>query len=211
MKEIASRKSESERVIVYVDGFNLYFGMVNAGYTKYKWLDLQKLSQNLLKESQVLIEIKYFTSKITGNKDKQQRQKKYLEALLEGGIKIFFGHYQKAHIKCQNCGYSWVTYNEKMTDVNIASEMLNDAVNDRFDMAMLISGDSDLLPPIQSIHSSYKDKRVFVAFPPKRSNDSIAEKAKGSFIIGRKKIADSQFPNEVIKKDGFILTKPGKW
>jgi hypothetical protein len=55
------------------------------------------------------------------------------------------------------------------------------------------------------------NKRVFVAFPPKRSNDSIAKQAKGSFIIGRKKLADSQFPNELTKKDGYVLTKPKEW
>jgi uncharacterized LabA/DUF88 family protein len=211
MTKIASKKSTLERVIVYIDGFNLYFGMNEAGYARYKWLNLYLLSENLLKNDQILVEVKYFTSKITNNSKKEVRQKIYLEALNEVGVRIYLGHYQKTNIKCFYCGNSWVSFNEKMTDVNIATEMLNDAVNDRYDMAMLISGDSDLLPPIKLIHKSYGDKRVFVAFPPRRSNYSIKENAKGSYIIGRKKIADSQFSTIIHKKDGYVLTKPKEW
>jgi len=98
-----------------------------------------------------------------------------------------------------------------MTDVNIANQMLIDAYQDNCDMAMLISGDSDLVPPIKTIHKNFKNKRVFVAFPPKRHNNSVALVAKGSIVIGRKKLVDSQFGEEVKKKDGFILKKPDDW
>jgi len=39
---------KKERVIVYVDGFNLYFGLLEAGFVNCKWLDLNKLAHNLL-------------------------------------------------------------------------------------------------------------------------------------------------------------------
>ncbi len=98
-----------------------------------------------------------------------------------------------------------------MTDVNIATQILIDAYQDKYDMAMLISGDSDLVPPIKAIHDNFKSKRVFVAFPPKRHNNTVALQAKGSMIIGRKKLVNSQFPKEVTKKDGFVLKKPKEW
>ena len=98
-----------------------------------------------------------------------------------------------------------------MTDVNIATQILIDAYQDKYDMAMLISGDSDLVPPIKAIHGLFMNKRVFVVFPPKRHNTSMALVAKGSIMIGRKKLADSQFDNEVPKADGFILRKPKEW
>ena len=47
--------------------------------------------------------------------------------------------------------------------------------------------------------------------PPKRHNASVAKVAKGSMVIGRKKLLDSQLPNEVTKKDGFVLKKPTSW
>lgn len=47
----ASLMEKKERVIAYVDGFNLYFGMKDAGFEAYKWLDLILLSKNLLKSN----------------------------------------------------------------------------------------------------------------------------------------------------------------
>ncbi len=207
----ASSQIEKERVQVYVDGFNLYFGMLEAGFDNCKWLNLKKLSINLSKPHQELAGVKYFTSRVSNNPDKQKRQVTYLEALDSFGVTILYGHYQKNTIECGRCGNIWPSYNEKMTDVNIATQMLIGAYQDQYDMAMLISGDSDLGPPIRQIHALFQQKRVFVAFPPKRHNQSVALVAKGSMLIGRKKLAESQFDEAVIKKDGYILHKPVDW
>ena len=202
---------KKERIIVYIDGFNLYFGMKQAGFDNFKWLNIRALSESLLKPGQEIVGIKYFTSRVSNNPDKQKRQSTYIEALETVGIKIYYGHYQRDAIECRRCNNVWANYNEKMTDVNIATQMLVDAYQDNYDMAMLISGDSDLVPPIKAIHDLFKQKRVFVAFPPKRYNNSVALVAKGSMTIGRKKLMDHQFPPEVIKPDGFVLVKPVDW
>lgn len=47
MTNVISAK-KVERTIVYVDGFNLYFGMLEAGFQNCKWLDIKKLVNNLL-------------------------------------------------------------------------------------------------------------------------------------------------------------------
>lgn len=203
--------TKKERVVVYIDGFNLYFGMLDAGFDNCKWLNLKLLVENLLQSNQELIEVKYFTSSVSNNPDKQRRQITYIEALQAVGVKIYYGNYQSDKIECRRCGNVWPTYNEKMTDVNIATQILIDAYQDKYDMAMLISGDSDLVPPMRAVHEIFKNKRVFVAFPPKRHNSSVALNAKGSLTIGRKKLVDSQFPEQVPKTDGFILHKPKDW
>ena len=203
--------NKKERIVVYVDGFNLYFGMKDAGLDNCKWLDLNKLVNNLLKPTQELVLIKYFTSRVNNNPDKQKRQTTYIEALESRGIKVFYGHFQSGFLECKRCGDIRPTYNEKMTDVNIATQMIIDAYQDRYDMAMLISGDSDLVPPIKAIHECFAQKRTFVAFPPKRYNSSVSAVAKGSLTIGRKKLIDSQFPEGVLKNDGFVLRKPKEW
>lgn len=77
----ANFKPKKERVVVYIDGFNLYFGIIDAGFEKYKWLNLNLLSKNLLRPDQELSGIKYFTSRISNNPDKQKRQSTYIEAL----------------------------------------------------------------------------------------------------------------------------------
>ena len=113
-----------ERVQVYVDGFNLYFGMLEAGFDYCKWLNLKLLATNLLKPNQELVCVKYFTSRVSDNPDKQKRQTTYIEALESEGVHILYGHYQRNAIECKRCGNIWASYNEKMTDVNIATQML---------------------------------------------------------------------------------------
>ena len=97
---------KKERVIVYVDGFNMYFGILEAGYLNCKCLDISKLVNNLIQVSQELIEIKYFTSRVSNNPDKQKRQTTYIEALESVGIKIYYGHYQRERLCSVGTGSS---------------------------------------------------------------------------------------------------------
>ena len=203
--------ADKERVIAYIDGFNLYFGMRDAGYDNSRWLDIKKLIQNLLKSNQELVAVKYYTSRVSNDPDKQKRQSTYIDALESTDVKIFYGNYQNSTIECKRCLNVWRKANEKMTDVNIATAIIVDAFQDEYDMAMLISGDSDLVPPMREVHKLFKNKRVFVAFPPKRHNSSVSAIAKGSLQIGRKKLADSQFSEEVESKSGYILKVPTNW
>lgn len=198
-------------VIVYVDGFNLYFGMKESGYGIYKWLNIKNLVTGFLTANQNLVDLKYFTSRVTNNPLKQKRQATYIEALETTGIKVIYGMYKAKDYDCKNCGHTWQIPNEKMTDVNIATQMLIDAFTDKFDTAILISGDSDLVPPIKSIHKLFPEKSVSVWFPPSRHTHSVASAAKGSLMLGRKTLKSNQFPIEVTKSDGYVLHKPASW
>lgn len=204
-------KNIEERVLAYVDGFNLYFGMREAGYDHCRWLNVQKLIVNLLKPHQILIGVKYFTSRVSHNPDKQKRQSTYIDALESTDIKIIYGNYQDGSTECNRCGHKWRTAKEKMTDVNIATNIIIDAYKNEYDLAILVSGDSDLTPSIREVHTIFKNKRVFIAFPPKRHNNSMALVAKGSEIIGKKRLLDAQFEEHVSSKTGYLLTKPIGW
>lgn len=204
-------EQKTERVIAYVDGFNLYFGMKDSGFKNCRWLDIYQLAKSLLKSNQALVGVKYFTSRVTNNPDKQKRQSTYIDALESTSVEIIYGKYQDGTQECKRCGNVWLAAKEKMTDVNIATAIMVDAFQDSYDMAMLISGDSDLTPPIHNVHRLFKNKRVFIAFPPKRHNISMAHAARGSETIGRKKLVDAQFPEQLKSKTGFTLTKPAGW
>ena len=96
-----------------------------------------------------------------------------------------------------------------MTDVNIAVEILSDAYDDKFDRALIISGDGDLVPPIRKVASM--GKRVTVAFPPRRISYKLRDVANDSLIIGRGNLSKGRFPQTVRKPNGFELTCPVKW
>jgi len=167
---------------------------------------------NLLKENQRLVMTKYFTSRISGPPDKTKRQGIFLETLgTLSNFHIFYGHYLTNTIECQKCGAVFAKPNEKMTDVNIAVEMLTDAFQNKFDTGILISADSDIIAPIKKVKELFADKKIVVAFPPARSSFALKKIANASFVIGRKMLAKSVFPEEVAKPDGFILKRPEHW
>ena len=112
---------------------------------------------------------------------------------------------------CRGCGASYQTYNEKMTDVNIAVEVMADAFQDRFDTALLISADSDLTAPVTTTLRLFPGKRVVAAFPPARSSEELKKVVSAYFTIGHGVFAKSLFPEQVQRTDGFVLTRPSSW
>ena len=73
-----------ERVIVYIDGFNLYYGLRSKGWRRYYWLDCARLARNILTPNQHLALVRYFTARISGSAgdpQKPKRQSVFLEAL----------------------------------------------------------------------------------------------------------------------------------
>ena len=55
------------RTVVYVDGFNLYFGCLKG--TQWKWLDLVALFESVLPKKYEIVVVKYFTAKVPGRTD----------------------------------------------------------------------------------------------------------------------------------------------
>lgn len=214
-----ARDSETEarpaerRVMVYVDGFNLYYGLRTKGWRRYYWLDMRALSENLMRPGQRLAGVRYFTARITGNEQaKRRRQSTYLEALeARGGVDIHYGHFLSKQRECRSCGRRWTVYEEKMTDVNIAVALLGEAHDDLFDTAVVVSADSDLSAPVEAVIERYGDKRVITVFPPRRRSDRLRRAASASFTLGRRVLKDSQMPDRVVKADGFMLERPQRW
>jgi uncharacterized LabA/DUF88 family protein len=98
-----------------------------------------------------------------------------------------------------------------MTDVNIAVQMMGDAFDDAFDVALVVSGDSDLTTPIRRVRERFADKRVIVAFPPRRHSAELKRAAHGFLAIGEDKLRASQLPDRLTKPDGFVITRPPSW
>ncbi len=218
------KSPHKQRIIVYVDGFNLYFGMKNAGYTRYYWLDVTTLSRSLLKTNQRLISTKYFTARISGPKrndsqrkteyltKKQERQTTYLDALNTlDDFKMYEGQYLAKQRTCHQCGSQWTTHEEKMTDVNIATELLVDAFQDKYDTALLISADSDLVSPVLAVQELYPEKRIIAAFPPERHSHRLKEAASAQISVGRANLAKSQLPESISLPNGHNLRRPKGW
>jgi uncharacterized LabA/DUF88 family protein len=220
----AEKQKQPQRVVSYADGFNLYFGLRDAGYQRFLWLNVDDLSQRLIRDDQELVATKYFTARISGGvpadspgrrverDDSRKRQATYLDALgTIPDLRIFEGQFLAGEVKCNNCGATWSKFEEKMTDVNIATELLVDAFANRFDVALLIAADSDLVPPVRAVRRHFPHKRVVVAFPPERYSKELKDFANGQLMISRGRLKKSQFSDELVTETGFVLKRPEKW
>ena len=177
-----------------------------------RWLDLKGMCESLTKKHQQLDLVRYFTTRVKNNPGASQRQGTFIDALeARGGIKIDYGHFLSKKTKCHSCGNEWTSSEEKKTDVNIAIRLLEDAHDGRFDTAIVVSGDSDLAPAIQSILSRTPKKRVVVAFPPKRHSSELQRVASGHFKIPRKSILSNHLPAVVTTPSGRPLKAPEGW
>ena len=204
-----------QRVAAYIDGFNLYYGLRDRGWRRYFWLDIRQLSENLLIPNQYLVGVRYFTTEVVrdfNSSGRFMRQRTFLEATeLLQKVTIHYGYHLAKTMSCSNCGSTWKTYEEKMTDVNIAVELLGDAQDNVFDTAIIVSADSDLAGPVRAVGERYPNKRVIVAFPPKRASKELRKVASGFRTIGRNVFKKSQLPNSITKPDGYVLTRSPTW
>lgn len=204
-----------QRAYIYVDGFNLYNRCLKK--TPYKWLDLIALARHLLPGARI-VKVKYFTARISarpGNPDQAVRQQIYLSALKTlPEIEIYFGHFLSHATSALNLDPppKWVRYmktEEKGSDVNIATQLLCDAYEGRFDIAGIISSDSDLVMPIDVV-AHRLNLPVGVLSPRIPVPVKLRETASFVKVIRPGALGASQFPNAIT--DGtWTLIKPRTW
>ncbi len=189
----SAQPTQKWRVISYIDGYNLYFGLrdkvrvrgpnntqPNVHWRKYMWLDVVRLSEVLLRKDQVLIRTKYFTSRIRGKPQSEMRQGLFLDAIsILPNIEFYWGTFQPDPKECRKCGGTAFHPQEKKTDVNIATQMLNDAIHNNFDTA--------------------------------RFSAEMQKVATASYRIGEDKFKMCLMPQKIKLPSGIEISCPSKW
>lgn len=213
----------AQRVTFYFDGFNFYYGLrrtklLQPQWHHYYWIDMVKLCESFLSEGQILEKVIYFTASPL-NPIKSSRQSAFLNAnkLINGDrFEIVRGKYLEKQITCPYCKGSISRPEEKKTDVNISVRMMGDCVLNATDTIVLVSADSDLIPPIEFIHKYYPDKKVKVYFPPSNYSKDIKAmllKYKGKPVLmerNEKRFKNAIMPDTV--NDGKkSYTIPNHW
>jgi uncharacterized LabA/DUF88 family protein len=95
-----------------------------------------------------------------------------------------------------------------MTDVNIATHLVRDACLGNFDVAIVVGGDTDLVP---AIREAAKLRTVGVAFPPERENDELKKVATFHFRLTERQFKESQFDRVVSVAPGVDVARPDRW
>ena len=199
------------RIIVYVGGFNFYYGLKSAKWKRYYWLDLVSFFKKFSKPYQELVQVNYFSA-IPHNKGKEDRQDLFFSANKMNPIfKLHLGKFLKKTIVCRNCQHTHITFEEKESDVRLSTRMISDVVNDKCDISILVSADSDLIPPIELIRELKPKHKIFVYFPPQRQSFDLGSKADSFVKLERheQKFLGSLLPNELIHPgSGYVIKRP---
>lgn len=214
------------KAIAYIDGYNLYYGLLKG--TPHKWLDLWKFCRMLLKDDIELEEVKYFTALVKPHPYDQaavDRHKIYLQAVATNPkIKTILGFYRKNNTlmppqdgKCATCdvlddGFvPVVKLEEKRSDVNLAVSMVLDAAQNKADTFLVVTGDSDQVGAIEAVRHQFK-KQVVVFNPHQSLSKNLDWAASYYKNIPRDLPALCQLPDEIsVGTKGNKLRKPERW
>lgn len=210
---------------VYIDGFNFYNRIYRYGRNKnvaqqYKWLDLRKMGK-LLAGSGDVDRVSLFTAKVSPmGKDLNmpQRQQLWWNALETVDVQIIEGEFKqrpKRYPLQHQTGFADVmVYEEKATDVNLASHLLRDAFLKRCDEAIVVSNDSDLQQAI-SIAVNDAGIRVVVVSPDtyvhRSLQSAVRDSQRDTDVIRMSLLKASQLPSPIELKSGSWVSKPSSW
>lgn len=231
--------STKKRVIAYIDGFNLYYGiraasrdsdrlwLINGGDPSQclgrslYWLDVRKLVLSQLQKHQELAAIKYFSAprivpkRVVVNPDEfvesNERQRLYLEGIRTlAQVEVVLGWYaEKDPWRCE-CGIQTPVFEEKVTDVNIAVHLLEDAYHDRYDQAMVLSADADLVPAVQAAKRAGKE--VILVLPPGRKRaQHLRNVASHTRNIKIRSVRQMLLPERIDAGHGRTIACPVRW
>lgn len=206
------------RTIVYVDAFNLYYGCLRG--TPHRWLDLEQLARRLLASHHQVVGIKYFTARVSarpGDPDQPNRQQLYLRALgTLPLVEVHFGHYLTHPVRMPLAApvrggprhVEVLKTEEKGSDVNLATHLVADGCEDRYDCAALVTNDSDLLEPVRLVRGRLS-KVVGVLNPQEHPSFVLKHAATFFKQIRAAALGASQFPEELRDQVGVFRKPPG--
>jgi uncharacterized LabA/DUF88 family protein len=156
------------RVACYVDGFNLYHAIADLRKPHLKWVDLFALAQSLCRPEETLVKVAYFSAYATWLPSKYARHREYVAALKLHGVECHMARFSEQQTRCNECGATWKRHEEKETDVHFSLTFLEDAFDNIFDRAIIVSADGDHVPAVRSVRRRWPGKQIFAATPPGR-------------------------------------------
>lgn len=168
----------------FIDGLNMYHAIdKDTSLRRYKWINIIDLCKKYLRRDEDIKDVVYFTSLPTWNQSLHNDQSIFIDVCRSLGCRVVLGYFQQnSEISLVQCGrpciagYNpsavtkclkrYTTHEEKKTDVNIAVEIMAACASNACDAVYLISGDNDLLPPLEAVRRLYPEKRIAIISPP---------------------------------------------
>jgi len=213
------------RVLAFIDGFNLYHALdeytrgatpeEKVKYKKYKWLCLTSLVKVFIRPvTEELVGVEYFTTYPSWNAGKLARHRTFVSAQIKVGVHVTFGEFKEKMLRCRaDCMAEYKAYEEKQTDINIATSMIDFA--GRYDKLILLTADSDQVPALKLLKKLHPAKRLASLPPIGREAKELAQVCHESFKMTEAHLAACQLPTPIpLIQNGVqygVLEKPLGW
>lgn len=219
-----------KRANVYFDGFNFYHGCFNSNHRDdwrpYKWLNIEAFIAKVFPNFEIN-RIRYFTALVNptpDDPDKRVRQQTYIRALETlPKVMVHYGRFAVSKKKrwCADPATRGaqpimppkevliIEQEEKGSDVNLAGYLLVDAYNDEYDVAIVVSNDSDLATPIKLVRSVFS-KQVALLNPRAKTATDLRGMADFYRSVRLGPLSACQFPPILFDEHGQIM-KPSSW
>ena len=205
----------------YIDGFNFYYGLkrsmtVDKKWGNAYWIDLVKLCSGFIAPDEKLKKVVYFTAKPLGT-SKSSRQQAFLNSnkfVNNNTFEVIKGKYLEKHIECPYCKADISRPEEKKTDVNISIRMISDCIHANTDVVVLVSADTDLIPPLELIKNDFPNIKIRVCFPPSNYSHDITDtlrnwKIKPTLMIKSYRRFENAIMPDIIAEGKYII--PAEW
>jgi uncharacterized LabA/DUF88 family protein len=216
--------SKTLAVAALIDGFNLYHALdeydrgrdeaEKTQYRKYKWLCLTSLVRRFVApKTETLKLVEYFTTYTPWNLVKQGRHRRYVMAQLSMGVKVTFGEFKERRIRCKSdCKKEFSRWEEKQTDVNIATRLLELAQSQDFGKIILVTADSDQVPALK-LAKKFSPEKVFASLVPiGRGANEIYRVCSPNYKMTEEHLKHSQLPDVLIwKSQNLEIKKPDQY
>jgi len=172
-----------ERISVYLDGANFFHGLrtIRQNYTDSKF-DFEKFIA-LLSKNRKLIQAYYYNASLKKEKNPEifKKQQDLFNRLRQIPLlKLVLCKRQKWDDE------TGCHFRIKGDDIHLAIDMLNDACENRYDTAILISGDGDFAPLVRYVKR--KGKRVENYYFEKNISLQLLRECDSSFKITKKTV-----------------------
>jgi uncharacterized LabA/DUF88 family protein len=195
------------RAAVYIDGFNLYHAIDDLNAAHLKWTNYDALSRRIIRRGEELVRVVWCTAVNRKNVQKMLRWREFKKAQLSVGVICAEGHFTEEPRRCPE-GHDYFHPTEKEGDVNLAIHLMSDAHLNVFDIAYLVTADSDQVATARMFRDRFEKKQIISVSPPGRSHSKeIIKYVHDIRSIGRETIEECLFREAVIIKNGERLAK----
>lgn len=140
----------------------------------FKWSCLWSLGELLTKPyGQSLVKVVFCTAvpSIRQGEGKRSRHMKFNQAQEARGVTVINGHYVREPILVDGVDTGDVKWTEKQSDINVSLELIMDGLEDVYDVALLLSADTDQVATAR-VFNNYltpKGKKFIGVAPPNRN------------------------------------------